>query len=98
MTPEASRPSGAKPWRETMPRLTERLEGDDRARILDARNDLHLFVHEMADVGRILDIELHQQVEIAGRGINFRGDFGVRDGIRHLIRLAEMAFDLDEEG
>ena len=32
--------------------LPERLERDDRAGVLDARDDLHLLVHEMADIGR----------------------------------------------
>src|SRR6266581_3537882 len=96
ITPEASRPGGAKLWR-AFGRL-KRLERDDGPGVLNAGNDLHLLVHEMPDVGRILDIELHLQIEIAGRGIDLRGDFGIRDGIRHLVRLAEMAFDLDEEG
>ena len=38
--------------------LPKSLERDDRPGVLDAGNHLHLFVHEMADVGRVLDIEL----------------------------------------
>src|ERR1043165_8525495 len=51
----------------------------------------------MADVGRVLDVEFDQEVEIARGRIDFGCDLGVRERIRHLIRLAEMAFDLHEE-
>src|SRR5882672_3282292 len=40
----------------------ERLEGDDGEGVLDTRKHLHLFVHEVADVGIVLDIELDQQI------------------------------------
>src|SRR5262249_47384730 len=46
--------------------VSECLEGDDGVRILNPRDRLHLLVDEMADVGLLLDVELHQQVVIAG--------------------------------
>ena len=43
----------------------ERLEGDDGVGVLDARNDLHPLIDEMADVGVVVDIEFYQQIVIA---------------------------------
>jgi hypothetical protein len=83
---------GAKLW------LSERLEGDDGVGILDARDNLHLLVHEMADVDLVFDIELAQQVVVAGGGIDFGSDLGVRDRVCDIVGFAELAFDLDEEG
>src|SRR3954451_642933 len=77
--------------------LPKRLECNDRAGVLDTWNHLHLFVDEVTDVGRIIDIELHQQVEVSGGGIDFRGDFGVGERVCHLIGFAEIAFDLHEK-
>src|SRR6266446_912670 len=78
--------------------LSERLECDDGARVLDARDGLHLLVDEMADVGLVLDVEFHQQVEIAGGRIDLGSELGIRELVRHFVGLAELAFDLDEEG
>src|SRR5215469_1177417 len=52
----------------------------------------------MADVGVLLDIDLHQELEVAGGRIDLRGDlrFGERGG--DIVGLAEVALDLDEEG
>src|SRR5262245_33992901 len=80
------------------PPPSERLEGDDRAGVLNARDGLHLLVDEMADVGLVLDVELHQEVEVAGGRIDFRSELRVRELVRHLVGLAEVAFDLHEEG
>src|SRR5271166_6194324 len=52
----------------------------------------------MADVGLVLDIELHQQVEISGCGIDFGRDLGICELVRHIVGLAELALDLDEKG
>src|SRR3954462_13905038 len=76
----------------------ERLEGDDGVGVLDAGNHLNLLVDEMADVGLVIDIELDQQVVMAGGGIDFRGDLGFRERIGHRIGLAKLAFELDEKG
>src|SRR5690606_35612080 len=73
------------------------LEGDDGAGVLDAGNDLHLFIHEMADIGRGVDIEFRQQIEFARGRIDFRRDFRIRQAVGDLVGLAELAFDLDEE-
>src|SRR5437016_1665589 len=54
----------------------ERLESDDGVGVLDTRNDLHLLVDEMADVGVVVDVEFHQQIVVARGRINFRGDLG----------------------
>src|SRR6185312_385986 len=75
----------------------ECLERDDGERILDARNDLHLLVHEMADVGFVIDIELHQEIIVSGSRIDFGGDLGFGQLVGDRIGLAELAFDLDEE-
>src|SRR5262249_32249994 len=79
-------------------RLSECLEGDDRARVLDARYGLHLLVDEVADVGLLLDVKLHQQVEIPGGRIDLGGELGIRELVGDFVRLAELAFDLNEEG
>src|SRR6185312_826914 len=76
----------------------ERLERDDGVGVLDARNHLHLLVDEMADVGVVVDVEFDQQIVIAGGGIDLRGDLGLRERIGDGIGLAELAFELDEEG
>src|SRR5690349_16318951 len=76
----------------------ERLEGDDGVGVLNARNDLHLLVDEMADVGVVVDVELDQQIVVAGGGIDLRGDLGFRERVGDGVGLAELAFELDEEG
>src|SRR5215212_1673323 len=85
------------------PRLTlsaklERLEGDDRAGVLDLGDRLHVLGDEMADVDAVVDMELGQDVVVAGRRIDLRGDLAVGKRARHRIGLAELALDLDEEG
>src|SRR5436190_24333772 len=65
---------------------------------MDTRDGLHLLVDEMADIGAGLDVELDQQVEFAGGRIDFGGDLGVGELVRHFVGLAELALDLDEEG
>src|SRR5262249_2273812 len=77
--------------------VSKRLEGDDRAGVLDARNDLHLLGDEMADVGSDLDVELRQQIELAGRGVDFGRDFGVSELVGDLVGFAGLALDLHEE-
>src|SRR5262245_12131778 len=54
----------------------EGLEGDDGVGVLDARDHLHLLVDEMADIGVVVDVELDQEIVVAGCGIDLRGDFG----------------------
>src|SRR6478735_10877784 len=76
----------------------ERLEGNDGVGVLDTGNDLHLLVDEMADVGLVVDVELDQQVVMAGGGVDLRGNLGLRQRIGHRIGLAELAFELDKEG
>src|ERR1700738_3155279 len=76
----------------------ECLEGDDGVGVLDAGNYLHLFVDEMADVGVVVDVELDQEIVVAGGGIDLRGDLGFRKRIGNRIGLAELAFELDEKG
>src|SRR4051794_22696142 len=76
---------------------SERLERDDRSRVLDARDDLDLLVDEVADVDAGIDIDLHQQIELARGRIDFRSDLGIGKAVGHLVGFAELAFDLDEE-
>src|SRR4029078_9790874 len=52
----------------------------------------------MADVDAGVDIDLHQQIELACGRIDFGGDLGVGEAVGHLVGLAELAFDLDEKG
>src|SRR5215472_17183716 len=61
------------------------LERDDRPGVLNARDGLHLFVDEMADVGAVLDIELHQQVEVTGGRVNLGCDLGVGKRVGYRI-------------
>ena len=46
----------------------ERLEGDDGVGVLDAGNDLHLLVDEMADIRVLVDVEPYQEIVIAPPG------------------------------
>src|SRR5271170_1567151 len=75
----------------------ERLEGDDGVGVLDAGNDLHLLVDEVADVGVVIDVEFDQQVVIAGGGIDFRGDLSLGQRVGDGIGLTELALELDEK-
>ena len=79
-------------------RGSERLEGDDGPRIGDTGDGLYLLGDEMADIGRLIDVEFHQKVEIPRGRIDFRSDLGVRQLIGDLVGLAELAFDLHEKG
>jgi hypothetical protein len=51
----------------------------------------------MTDVGLFFDIELYQQIVVSRGRIDFRGDFGIRELVGHVIGSAELALDLDEE-
>src|ERR1044072_5066794 len=51
----------------------------------------------MADIGGVLDIELAEQIEIASRGVDLRGDLGIRDRVCDRGGLAGVALDLGEE-
>src|ERR1700733_14958988 len=53
----------------------KRLEGDDRKGVLDARQVLHPLGDEMPDIGRIGQVEFHQEVVLARGRINFRNFF-----------------------
>src|ERR1700744_5161327 len=66
--------------------------------VLDAGNDLDLLVDEVADVGVVIDIELHQEIVIARGGVDFRGNLGLGERVGDGVGLAELAFELDEEG
>jgi hypothetical protein len=76
----------------------ERLEGDDGVGVLDAGKGLHLFVDEVADVGVVFDIEFNQQIVMPRGGVDLGGDFGLRERVGDGVGLAELAFDLNEEG
>src|SRR5574337_291327 len=77
--------------------VLKRLEGDDGARIDDARDRLHLVADEMTDVDILLDIELCQDIEVAGGRVDLRGDLGFRERARDLVGTAERALNLNEE-
>jgi hypothetical protein len=76
---------------------SESPESHRRESVLDAGDDLDLFVDEMADVIVVSDIELGHQVEIAGSRINLRRDLGVGKSAGNLVGFAEVAFDLHEK-
>ena len=67
-------------------RWSERFEGDDRPRVDDAGDDLHPMADEMADVDVLLDVELGEDVEVAGGRVDLRGDLGLGEGARRLRR------------
>ena len=75
----------------------EGAEGDDREGVLDAGENLHLLVDEMADIFLVIDIEFGEQIVITGGGIDFRGNLGVGKRAGDLIGFAELAFDLHEK-
>jgi hypothetical protein len=52
----------------------------------------------MADIGRRIDVEFHQEVEITGGRVYLRGDLGVGELIGDLVGFAELAFDLHKKG
>src|SRR5690242_3318773 len=81
-----------------LPLLPKRLERQDRPCVLDARDGLDLLVDEVADVGAVVHIELHQKIKLTGGRIDFGGDLGIGDPVRHVVGLSKVAFDLDEEG
>src|SRR5262249_48415141 len=76
---------------------SERLERNDRARVLNPGNGLHLLIDEMTDVGLFLDVKLGQQVELSRRGIDLGRNFRIGKLVGHVIGFAEMALDLDEK-
>src|SRR5262249_7823371 len=63
----------------------------------NAGDDLDLVADEMPDVDILFDIELRQNVEVAGGGIDLGGDLRFGQSARDLVGAAERAFDLDEE-
>src|SRR5438045_5271361 len=77
----------------------ECLEGDDCKGVLDTGQGLHLLGHEMADIGAVGQVALHQEVLLSGGRIDLGDllDIGNR-GIGHATSLAELAFDHDEYG
>ena len=59
---------------------------------------MHLLVDEVSDVGPAIDVEFHQQIVVAGGRVDLGGDLGFGQLVGYLIRLSELAFDLDEKG
>jgi hypothetical protein len=51
----------------------------------------------MADIGLLIDIELHKKIEIAGSRIYLRCNLGTGKLIGDLIRTPELALDLNEK-
>src|SRR5665213_624742 len=75
----------------------ERLEGDDGVGVLDAGQALHLLIDEVADLVCRLLLEKKKQIIVASGRVDFGGYLGFGHLVGHLIVLAELAFDLDEE-
>ena len=66
-------------------------------RLLGPRAIIGASVKNEADVGAVIDVELHQQIVIAGGRVDFGGDLGVGEAAGDLVGLAELALDLNEE-
>lgn len=77
--------------------ISKRLERNHGLRVLNAIEHLHLVGDEVADIVLLIEVEFRENVVIAGGGIDFRGDFGIREGRGYLIGFAKLAFDLHEE-
>src|SRR3712207_2788346 len=77
---------------------SKRLERDDGPRVLDLGDRLHVLGDEVADVDAVVDVELGEDVVVAGGRVDLRGDLPVGQGARDRVGLAEAALDLDEEG
>src|SRR6202453_884206 len=75
----------------------ECLEGDDGVGVLDAGNDLHLLIDEMANISVVVDVELHQEVVITRGRIDLGGDLGLGKRVGDGVGLAELAFELHEK-
>src|SRR5215475_4572114 len=76
---------------------SKRLESNDCLGIQNTRDWLNLLGNKMPDVGALLDIELHQQIEIARSRINLGRDLGIGERIGYRIGFAEVTFDLHEK-
>ena len=58
---------------------------------------MHLLVDEMTDIDAVLDVKLHQQVVVAGGGVDLRGNLGTRQRVGNGIGVAELALDLHKK-
>ena len=76
---------------------SERLEGQDRVRPLDARDRVHIVGDEAADIDVILDVEFRHQVELSADRIDFGRDLAIGDFIGHRVGLAKFALKLHEK-
>jgi thiamine-phosphate pyrophosphorylase len=65
---------------------------------LHTGDSLHLLGYEVSDIGILVHVEFHQQIEITSGRIDLRGYFSIRKTVGDLIRLAELTFDLHEKG
>src|SRR5271169_5415462 len=77
---------------------SERPKGDDGPGIGDPGNRLHLLSDEMTNVDVAFNVELGENVVMAGDRINLRGDLGLGQRAGDLVGAAQRAFDLDEKG
>ena len=76
-------------------RIMARTYGDQSFKKSDLGKDLG---DEMADIDPVIHVELGEDVVIAGRRIDFGRNLPVGKSVRDGVGLAELAFDLDEEG
>ena len=67
---------------------SEGAESDEGAGVGDAGNGLHLLADEMADVHVALDVELGENVEVAGDRVDLGGDLRLGQRARDLVGLA----------
>src|SRR6185436_10548315 len=78
--------------------LAERLEGDEGEGVLHAGQRLDVAGDEVADVGLVVEVALHQQVVLAGGRIDLRHLLDAARIVGDLVGLAELAFHHDENG
>ena len=61
-------------------------------------NGVDLLIDEAADIVVTIEVDLDEQIIVASRRIDLRGNFGIDDSGRDRIGLAKLAFDLNEKG
>src|SRR5215831_1812979 len=79
------------------PTSAEGLEGDQGKGVLHAGQRLDLAGDEMADVGLVVEIALHQEVVLAGGRIDLGDLLDAASIVGHVVGPTELAFQHDED-
>lgn len=77
---------------------SESTESHQRFRIPDTRDCMNMRIDEVTNVDIVLKIQFDQQVERAGRRVNFGRELEFGNLIGNVVGLAKLAFDSDEVG